>query len=257
VSGKRERAGQLVREWVLDGIRTGSLQPGAQIPTEPQLCALLGVGRSSVREAIQGLVAANVLRIRRGQGTFVQALEPEAALEAAGLPRLLSPHGILDLLEFRETVETGVVALACLRATPTDLHALRRALETNRHAVERGQSAVEADEQFHHALAEAAHNPVFLRALQSLDPLFRLSRETTNRVHGANERAYRSHVAIYDAIAARDPESARRAMLQHLDVLRQEVVQQAREIVAAAERRDGRGLSTTWLPAAERRGGSA
>jgi GntR family transcriptional repressor for pyruvate dehydrogenase complex len=221
------------------------------------LCELLDVGRSSVREAIQGLVASNVLRIRRGQGTFIQALEPEAALEAASLARLLSPHGVLDLLEFRETVETGVVALACVRAAPSDLEALRRALDVNRLAVEQAQSAVQADEQFHHALAEAAHNPVFSRALQSLDPLFRLSRETTNRVPGANERAYRSHAAIYEAVAVRDPEAAQRAMLQHLDVLRQEVVLQARAIVTAAERRDGKGLSATLLPPIERRVSSA
>jgi len=253
VNGKRGggSASRAAREWLIERIRRGEYRPGGQIPTEMQLCELLGVGRSTVREAIHSLVAADVLEIRRGQGTYVRAVSPEDRLEAVELPPLLSPQGVLEVIEFREILETGVVALACARATAEDLAAMQRALAANAQATREGGSATEAvdsDEQFHRALAEAAHNPVVLQTVDSLNGLFRHSRETTSRIPGANERAYRSHRDILEAVVARAADRAQHAMLRHLDVLRQEVVRQARELVAAAERQRRRRVAARTRP---------
>jgi GntR family transcriptional regulator, transcriptional repressor for pyruvate dehydrogenase complex len=244
--GPRAGPKQLVIDWLIERIRSGQLRPGDRIPPETQLCAALGVSRSSVREAVQRLAAANVLDVRHGAGTYVRAATA-AVLESFDLVRLLTPHNVLDLIEVREMLEAGVVALAAERATPEDLLAIQQVLEINERAVQGDGSPVDADEQFHLALAAAIHNAAMVDLMHFLNRLFRHSREQTSVALGANQRAYDAHVEVFQAIQARDSERARRAMLGNMDGLRRHVVAQAQDVVRKAQTRDARQRPSATL----------
>jgi GntR family transcriptional regulator, transcriptional repressor for pyruvate dehydrogenase complex len=228
---------QLTIDWLTEHIRSGRLQPGDQIPAEPQLCATLGVSRSSVREAVQWLAAMNLLEVRHGAGTYVRATTAAAALGSVDLVRLLTPHNVLDLIEVREMLEAGVVMLAAERATAEDLLAIQQVLDVNERAVRGEGSPIDADEQFHLALAAASHNAATVDLMHFLNRLFRHSRERTSLAPGANQRAYQAHIEVFRAIKARDRERARRAMLDNMDELRRHVVAQAEDVLRKAEER--------------------
>jgi GntR family transcriptional regulator, transcriptional repressor for pyruvate dehydrogenase complex len=245
--GPRAGPKQLVIDWLIERIRSGQLRTGDRIPPETQLCAALGVSRSSVREAVQRLAAANVLDVRHGAGTYVRAATAAAVLESFDLVRLLTPHNVLDLIEVREMLEAGVVALAAERATPEDLLAIQQVLEINERAVQGDGSPVDADEQFHLALAAAIHNAAMVDLMHFLNRLFRHSREQTSVALGANQRAYDAHVEVFQAIQARDSERARRAMLGNMDGLRRHVVAQAQDVVRKAQTRDARQRPSATL----------
>lgn len=237
-TGPRTGPKQLVLDWLIERIRSGQLRPGDRVPTETQLSESLAVSRSSVREAVQRLAAANLLEVRHGAGTYVRAATAAAVLESFDLVRLLTPHNVLDLIEVREMLEAGMVALAAARATPEELLAIRRVLELNERAVRGDGSPVDADEQFHLALAATTHNAAVVDLMHLLNRLFRHSREQTSLAPGANQRAYQAHVEVFEAVQARDSERARRAMLGNMEELRRHVVAQARDTLQKAQSRD-------------------
>src|SRR5687768_6915197 len=111
-------------------IQSGELPPGSRLPPEPQLAADLGVGRNIMREAVRALVAARVLEVRRGNGTFVTSLEPKLLLEGIGeAVELLQGDTILELTEVRRLFEPAATGLAATRITPQQLAEVEGHLE--------------------------------------------------------------------------------------------------------------------------------
>src|SRR4051794_32780873 len=100
-------------ERIQDLVRTGSLPPGSRLPPEQELAAQLGVGRSSIREAVKALELIRVLDVRRGDGTYVTSLEPHVLLEGVGFAvDLVQDDGILEVAEIRRLVEPIATGLA-------------------------------------------------------------------------------------------------------------------------------------------------
>jgi DNA-binding FadR family transcriptional regulator len=103
-------------------IRDGRWPVGSRIPVEPALAEMLGVGRSTVREAVRILTTAGVLEVRQGSGTFVRAaVDPMVTIER------LRRSGLRDQFEVRCGLEAEAARLAARRATADDvatLHAL-------------------------------------------------------------------------------------------------------------------------------------
>ena len=106
-----------------------------------------------MREAVQGLVAAGVLEIRPGTGTFVRSVSVDAVLSAAEVSRRLAPTGVLDLLELNLILETGIVDLAARRATDEDLMAVERTIDAGRKAVDDPDAFAE----LHRAVPSGSH----------------------------------------------------------------------------------------------------
>ena len=179
--GRRKRgwARQVAADWLEACIRSGQLAAGQRIPPEPELCALLGVGRSSVREAVQGLVAAGMLEIRPGTGTFVRSVGVDAVLSPAEVSRRLAPTGVLDLLELNLILETGIVDLAARRATDEDLMAVERTIDAGRKAVDDPDAFADSIEQYRLTLAAASHNAALVQMTAALNVLLRHRRVAT------------------------------------------------------------------------------
>jgi DNA-binding FadR family transcriptional regulator len=198
---------------------SGNLIPGEQLPNEFELSQRMGVSRSTVREAIRELVAANVLVIVRGKGTFVSQ-NPGWKKDPLGVEFMDgdSCSLLLMLFETRLLVEPGVAWLAAERADEEDLAAIRDCLETMSAIVEQNQDYSHEDLEFHRSIALATHNPIIQRIVPIVNESIVHGYLETVNVPGSITKALVAHRQIYEAIAAHLPQQAEEGMRRHLEV---------------------------------------
>ena len=149
-------------------IASGEWRSGDRLPPEPELSLQLGVSRSSTREAVRALVAARVLDVRRGDGTYVTSLSPELLLEGIGVAvELMQEDAILELIEARRVIEPELTALAAKRAECRSMAEIRHHLALMR--TETDQAAlVRHDSDFHASVARASGNATLAAILIGL-----------------------------------------------------------------------------------------
>ena len=206
------QAAQQIREL----IHNGELKRGERLPAERELSERLGVSRTVVREAIKMLRASGYVKVRMGVGSFV-AEDPINILEDP-LSYSNDPESkkIADLHQIREVLEPAVAALAAQNATLEDIHKLEAAVLDMEQNLSHGYRYIEADKQFHVALAEATKNNIFTILLNSIVDLLQEARRLAISTPGAGERSSRYHRQILEAVKKRDAEEAINAMSEHM-----------------------------------------
>ncbi len=213
VMNKTDRAAAAL----LEMIRSGRFTVGDRLPTEVELVAELGVSRSAVREAVQSLSFAGVLRVRQGGGTFVTDLQPERLLRSAGLSLDLSSHATLaELYAVRRILEPAATAAAAELVGAEDLAEIRGHLDAMRSADD-AEEFVAHDRAFHDRIAAASGNATLralLGTLRSQAALGHIRRARTEERAGAESIV--EHEAILTALEAGDAELARAATVVHL-----------------------------------------
>ncbi len=213
----------------------GSWPTGTRLPAERALAEHLGVSRNTVREALHSLKARGMLSSRRGSGVFVTD-RLQAAI-ASPWRQLLADHPDLrwDTLEFRRELEAATAHYAALRATRADLKKIGAIVKRLDKAYATANKEEErlADADFHEAIAESSHNSMFLYLHSGMVRMLRehisLNLKGLEEPTGDVASQLRAqHLEIWDAIRDRDPETARRAMLQHIDFTRDELTRRER-----------------------------
>jgi GntR family transcriptional repressor for pyruvate dehydrogenase complex len=199
-------------------IQSGELPPGSKLPPEQQLASELGVGRNIMREAVRALVAARVLEVRRGNGTFVTSLEPRVLLEGiSGAVELLRGDTMLELTEVRRLFESAATGLAATRISPQQLAEVRRHLEAMRAAADDVELLNQHDAAFHRAVVAATGNETLSTVLEGISSRTLRARVWRGLVDAdAADRTLREHEAIYMALAAGDAIQAQAAALMHI-----------------------------------------
>jgi GntR family transcriptional repressor for pyruvate dehydrogenase complex len=210
----RQPLGQVVAQRVLGLIRDEKLETGAKLPSEHELMAQLGVGRSSVREALNGLALMGVIEIRHGQGGCGLGPAPDIAPEA--LSRSLRKGVTGDLLEARETLELSTVRLAARRATDEDLDELRRCVIAAQTAHAADEPLAPHSAEFHVLIAQASHNDVLREMLGLLSGALVDRGPALERLPGYRAWETAEHAALLEAVTARDEELAVERMRRHL-----------------------------------------
>lgn len=139
---------------------------GQKLPTEPELMKMYGVGRSTVREAMKILVNMGFLKVQQGAGTFV---ESRSALNESLVQRLRRAD-IHELDEVRRILEVAIAERAAERRTKQDIEKIENFLTLRGDAAAQGQldACIEADVNFHLALAEATHNEILYELYRSV-----------------------------------------------------------------------------------------
>jgi GntR family transcriptional repressor for pyruvate dehydrogenase complex len=204
-------------------ILKGELSEGSQLPAERDLAKQFGVSRTAVREAIKALQEKGLVDAFPGRGTFVTNGTSNSMRRS--LDRIIKsgdPDGWGYLVEVREILEPEIAALAAVRATDQDIATMRDAVDVMDQAVQESDAFIEADLDFHLALAEAAANPIVLSLIDSIVGLLREQRLRIFGIGGGPQRGQHHHKRILDAIKRHDPQAARAAMQAHLSQVRED-----------------------------------
>ena len=204
-------------EIVLSRVRAGEWPLGHRLPAEATLAVELGVGRSTVREAIRELAGKGVLETRQGAGVFVTSVDVAEDWDA-----VLRRVSIASVLEARLAIETEAARLAAERRTPPDLRALRRRLTERDAAGRSAEDLVDADMALHRAVVDAAHNEVLVELFDGFVPRVRAAMVAMLKARPLDDPAadQAAHAALVDAIAEREPAAAAEASRAHLAALR-------------------------------------
>lgn len=203
-------------------IRSGEWDIGEKLPSELQLSEQLGVGRSTIREAIRRLSGKGLVQTRQGSGAFVTAHQVPEDFED-----VLDRADVIAVIEARIAIECEAAALAASRRSPEALAVIHSALNHRHPDISNVEAYVDADMEFHRAVVLAADNPVLLEIFDTFVPRLRdamveMLRRTPNfDVELDHER----HERVADKIADADPEGAAQVSRSHLEVLRREVWQ--------------------------------
>lgn len=220
---RSSRLYEQIVEQVEQAILKGELKPGNQLPAERELAEQFGVSRTAVREAVKALREKGLVEAFSGRGPFVTNGTSQAMRQSLDLiTRIGGPDGSAQLAEVRAILEPEIAALAAGRIEEQLLSALREAVAVMDRSLEDPDAYIEADLDFHLALAEGAANPVILSLIDSIVGLLREQRLRIFKVDGGPQRGQYHHKRILEAIEQRDAEGARSAMRAHLQQVRED-----------------------------------
>ncbi len=233
---EQQRAHEYVAEQIRRQIVLRLIPSGQALPPERELAASFGVGRATVQQAIRMLVDDGMVESRRGRhggGNFViDTGRSEAGTELL-LGRLQARREqVEDALAYRAAVEPAVAALAAAMRSQEDLRALERAGAAATAATTDAEF-MQADTEFHMALAQASRNRLFREAAERIrlelnDAMIALPESPV-----WHERSAREHDAIFDAVRRQDPARAGTAMTTHANHTERSI----RALLAALHRR--------------------
>ena len=218
---RRRRIHEEVTSRIQEMIAELGLRPGDQLPSERELMAEFGVGRSAVREAMLALQRMGIVNVSGGErARVVQPTARAMVEELSGVARLVlgQPGGVEKFQDARTLLEIGLARYAAQRATEGDIAMLAELLEANRRADDH-TTFMRTDVAFHYGIAAIARNDIFTALMEALVAWLTEQRLVSGKAQGAGEAAYAAHKRIFDAIAAHDPDAAARAMQEHLEAV--------------------------------------
>ncbi|WFB09296.1 FadR family transcriptional regulator [Streptomyces sp. LX-29] len=200
------------------------LPSGAPLPTEPELMELLGVSRNSVREALKALQAMGIVEIRHGFGTYVGPMSMAPMIEGLTF-RTVAGHyrgeeSLLQLLELREAVETGLVTRLAGRIPEADLAELDTLVERMEKESATGDVRADTDRAFHAALYRGLDNALLSEVLEAFWDAFHRVRTDLVDVPQDPRITCIQHRAILEAVRSGDAVRAEDAVRDHFGNIR-------------------------------------
>ena len=202
-------------------IKDEKLKHNQRLPSERELAQRLGIGRTSVREALRVLEVEGLIEIRLGIGTFVKdrssflAFDKNTEKYTIG-SILKEKEDVRNLYEAREAIEPIMAGLAAERITKGDIESFTKYFNSIKKSVDNNTLTIEEDQQFHFLLAECTKNH-FMK-----DILIFIMRSLTNqlteyiKMPGRMKKSFTEHQKIFEALKENDTQKARKLMEEHL-----------------------------------------
>jgi GntR family transcriptional repressor for pyruvate dehydrogenase complex len=212
----RQKTYELVAQRLLELMSAGRLQPGDPVPAERELAQSYGVGRSSIREALRMLESKGVIQAS-GNGSFTVAAFGDTLNRSLDFLISVDQADFRELFEVRHMLEAEAAALAAERHLEPDLAEMARQVAAMQSALASETAFIDADLRFHMAIAQATRNRLIVHLMHAIRSQLQASLAASFHVPGLPELAIEMHRSILDAIAARQPEEARRRMHQHVE----------------------------------------
>ncbi|HZK67751.1 MAG TPA: FCD domain-containing protein, partial [Chloroflexota bacterium] len=178
----------------------------------------LGVSRACMREALQALASLGVIEVRSGRGARVKFMTAESLFDPAGVAGLLDPEELIHLWQVRVAIEVAAVRLAAELVSDEDIARLEAIVRATSDHVEKEDlhGYIESDLAFHRFIIQATSNSIFDQVYKVISRAVRLSVRATGGTPGGMMRGREGHLAVFEAVKARDPERAAGAMRRHL-----------------------------------------
>ncbi|MCP1514707.1 FadR/GntR family transcriptional regulator [Pseudomonas rhodesiae] len=185
-------------------ISEGKWAIGERLPTEPELCAELGISRNTVREAMRVLAFSGLIEVRQGDGSYLRSMT-----DPLGTMRALSHCTLEQAQETRRILEVEAIGLAALRRTEQDLEQVRAALKASGELYQGDLEAyISADLVFHKRLVDAAHNPALSELYHYFSSVVAAQLRQTLNASPRRQAVFDLHTALLDAVEHQDPERA-------------------------------------------------
>lgn len=230
VKEDRKLLGNRIEAQLMRYIQEEPIPVGEKIPNEFELAEKFGVGRSTIREAVKGLVSQGMLEVRRGSGTYVISAYP-AEEDPLGLGRYDDKYQLaLELFDVRLMIEPEIAAYAAMNATEGDVAELRRLCNEVEEIYRSGENHVRKDIELHTAIARCSKNRVVEILVPLIDSAVHTFANVTHRE--LMEETIHTHRAVVDAIERHDQVGARCAMVMHLTYNRQMIVRMLEQDLA-------------------------
>jgi len=216
---ERKRLPDQIIEQIMSSVSKGKLKVGDKLPSEYVLVKQFGVGRSTLREAMGALSLMGVVNIKPGHGTKIVASPDRPLTKLLKWDVLKKQENVQELTEARIILEQAAIELAIERAGDKEIAELEHMLVELELVKKNRKKYHQADLSFHLAVAKASHNNVLLRFLSEMRPsiLAWMERSTPSRTAQVNEISIKQHIAILEAIRAKDIKNAKLKIRQNIE----------------------------------------
>ena len=216
------RLATTVLSTVVDKIVGGELLPESSLPTESTLCEVFGVSRTVIREALKLLEAKGLVRVKQGQGTTVGPTEQWDLLDPLILDAAMRYADTFEILDDVVDVRVGLECLmahrAAVRMTDAELRELHDALLALEKLLDHPEQYQQAEGAYHDLILRGSGNRLGRSIICSIHPRARMNVRYRGIGVSADHMmmSHRGHVAIYERLAARDPDGASAEMREHI-----------------------------------------
>lgn len=195
-----------------------ALKPGERLPPERDLAQLMGVSRTSVRQALAILKERGLIKVRAGSGSYAQSTRDLVITELAGALGSFKER-VLEPMEARQLLEPQTARLAAERASNDDVMELESLLTAQKSRFDKGLTFVEEDILFHRQIAASSNNRILLKVIDDAQMMLRDSREISLATPDGARISLKGHSQIYEAIKNRHPDAAYEAMAAHIETI--------------------------------------
>lgn len=216
---------------IKSSIITGELKPGDKLLGERELASMLGVSRSSLREATKQLETAGFVTIKHGVGAFIKDADPDLMIKnlAFHFHFDFDENKLKELLAIRNILETQSAEWAAIKGNPEIIKKMKELVYSTQEKlkVETVGKLVLLSKQdtiFHILIAEASGNSIMVKIMYDLLDLLVESRTKAFTVTGRPQKSLGEHIAIVEAVSRRDAVGARKAMQAHLNSVEEEIL---------------------------------
>lgn len=192
------------------------MSPGDKLPAERELAEMLGVSRSSIRDAMRRLEMVGLVQPRQGAGTVVREISTEKLVSPLANIIAHKRQLVGELLDFRKMLEPPLAARAATHASAEEVAQMEEILHRQEKKVRGGELAMEEDSEFHYRIALGSGNSVVLKVLDVVMDLLRETRSRSLQSEGRPQKSLAGHRRILAAIRRRDAAGAETAMRQHI-----------------------------------------
>lgn len=213
---KKESIPVQIVNFFLDAISSKELKENDKIPSERELCTSLGVGRSTLREALRILEIMGVIE-KRGDGTYVHIQNNDLIKEAVSIDFAVGINNYAELVEVRNFLEMDTIALAARNATAEDIEHFHRLEEQMRGAVTDVSQYARYGTEFHIAIGRATHNKVLAEIFEAIRFVMYDYQKHNMRSKEETQRSFDEHVEMIAAMEAGDENACRQIMSRHLN----------------------------------------
>ncbi|MEE8430738.1 MAG: FadR/GntR family transcriptional regulator [Candidatus Desulfatibia sp.] len=214
---KKTRIYEKIVDEIKDLINQGRLKGGDQLPTERKLSETFKVSRTCVREAFRILESQGLLESRPGNGTYIANNTIDSLIQPLASFILKEKDYQIELFEMRRLLESQLAYLAAERATPENMTKMEKILRRQAEQIANGETGLDSDSDFHHALAEATNNRILLHIIDTIIEFLAESRESYLLGEERAKKSLAHHKKIFSAIKKGDGELAAQAMREHIE----------------------------------------
>jgi GntR family transcriptional regulator, transcriptional repressor for pyruvate dehydrogenase complex len=210
---------QSILAMVLDRIKEAlinkELKPGDLLPSETELVTNLGVGKTSVREAIKMLQALGVVEVRQGFGTIIKQSSGEELVNPLVFQLLTQQGTNKDILDLRIMFEPAYTIMAMQNASDEDIKSIESTVINLENKTKAGTQLVEDDLNFHRTILNSTHNPYVIKIGETVLQLFEASMKES--VAKIPQTALQDHKRIFEAFCRKDEKELKAAILSSFE----------------------------------------